>query len=166
MASIYSEIRDLLARQERCFRELHELQVREREYLVQLNTEALDEGNNRKETLGLRVRALEETRVRLCGTVAAEHGVDPADVTLTFLCEHCEPELADDFRRFANGFRALARKLESVTRSNGKLVQSSLNTARNMERLLRKLISDQPTYDAGGQMGTATQRSRLMIGTL
>ena len=166
MASKYHEIKDLLARHERCFQELHTLQMRERESLASLDMEALQAGNNRKETLALQIRALDDSRTRMCADVARERGVDPAEVTLSFLCAHCEPELRDDFARLAERFRTLAGELDATVRANKRLVQSSLDTARNMEQMLRRLISDQPTYTSRGELTDPRPRRRAAIGTL
>jgi hypothetical protein len=166
MSTKFHEIREILGRQERCYRELLELLLKQRDHLAKLAVEELDATNNRKETLALQIRSLEDGRVRLCEAIAAEYGVDPAEVTLTFLCERAIPADRPDFERFTRDFRSLASELETVTAFNRRLIQSSMTTARNLERLLRKMISDQPTYTPRGEMGSATQCNRLVAQTL
>ena len=162
MADAFQELRDLLAKYQACYRELHEVQVRERDFLAGLDVEGLDANNNRKETLALELRMMEEERLRLVEEIAREQRVETAAVNLTYLAARCRPDLARDFERFAREFKALARDLDRITQTNRKLVQSSLNTARNMERVLRKLVLDHPTYLPTGEMDAGPRAAALV----
>ena len=161
MADAFQEMRDLLAKYHACYGELYEVQVRERDCLARLDVVGLDANNNRKETLALEVRVMEETRLRLVEEIARECGADPAAVNLSFLAARGRPDLAPDFQRFAREFKAVARDLERITQRNHKLVLSSLNTARNMERVLQKLVLDTPTYLPTGEMGSGPRAAAL-----
>jgi hypothetical protein len=161
MGDAFQEMKDLLAKYEACYRELYEVQVRERECLGHLDVAGLDANNNRKETLAFEVRMLEETRVRLAQTIAGDRGMEPTEVNLSFLAAHSRPELAREFQRFAREFKAVARDLDRITQGNHKLVLSSLNTARNMERVLQKLVLDTPTYLSTGEMNAGSRAAAL-----
>ena len=160
------EIRDLLEKYHQCYREFHDLQLRERDLLASLEIEALEANNKRKETVALEIKMMEESRLRLAETIAMEHEVDVSVVNFSYLAEHCDPVYRVDFEKFAREFRTLARDLERITQTNRKLVQSSLNTARNLERVLHKLISDNATYLPTGEMELLTRGARLMQQTL
>jgi hypothetical protein len=162
MPEITEELRDLLVKVEARYRELHEAQVRERELLARLDTEGLDANNNRKETLALEIRAMEEARLRLLDRIADERGVAASEITLTYLAARSRPDLARDFSRLSREFKALAGELDRVNETNRKLVRSSLTNARNIERILRKLVLDQPTYLPSGEMDSGARAATLV----
>ncbi len=166
MATAFEQLRQILKRYESCYRELYDLQLKEREYLTNLQIDELDANNNRKETLAVTIRSLEESRLRICIQIAELADIDPGEVTLAFLAETCEPEQREDFISVAKSFQVLAKELDLVTQTNRKLVQSSLNTTRNLERVLKKLVTDQPTYLPSGEMDSGNRNSSLVHRTL
>ena len=70
--------------------------------------------------------------------------------------------VAREFQRFAREFKTVARDLDRITQGNHKLVLSSLNTARNMERVLQRLVLDTPTYLPSGEMNAGSRAAALI----
>ncbi len=79
---------EVLAAEERLYVEFRALLQRERECMVALQSERLEELVREKATLAEEGRLLEETRVAVSQELARLLGLDPAGVTLSRICDH------------------------------------------------------------------------------
>ncbi|MFA5072291.1 MAG: flagellar protein FlgN [Nitrospirota bacterium] len=84
--NISNRIKDILHEQIRAYRILLDVLQRERAYLVQLNPEGVETLSKEKDTIILKLRLLEEERIRLIRAFACETGA-PGDLTLQKLQE-------------------------------------------------------------------------------
>jgi FlgN protein len=85
----------ILMEKEKCCKALVDLLQKERAYLIDFELGGIEELTKGKDTLLLRLRLLEEERLRLTVVLAAAPGDPPADVTLRGLVDRTgDAELA------------------------------------------------------------------------
>ncbi|MCP4646176.1 MAG: hypothetical protein GY852_00370, partial [bacterium] len=85
MSGKFQELRELLVKYLSCYEEFYEVQKREKEFLTKMNMQDLASNNNRKETIALEVKMVEESRLRLCESRAEDFAVEADDINFEFV---------------------------------------------------------------------------------
>jgi len=117
----------ILMEQEKCCKALVDLLQKERAYLIDFEVGGIEELTKGKDTLLLRLRLLEEERLRLTAALAAGPGGPPADVTLRGLAERTgDAELAGIRLKLVS----LAQSIEDLNSFNRHLIDRSLGSIR------------------------------------
>jgi flagellar biosynthesis/type III secretory pathway chaperone len=121
-------LKTILLEQESCFKALVGLLQKERASLIDFEVTGLEELAKEKDTLLLRLRLLEEERLRLAGTLAADDRFGPpGDVTLRALAERTgDAELAGIRLKLVS----LVQSIEDLNGFNRHLIDRSLGNLR------------------------------------
>ena len=94
-----------------------------------------------------RIEAERDTAVR---DVADDVGVQPTQVSLTYLVEHAPPRLRGVFEDHRVGFMDLTSEIEDITKENRRLATIGLSGIRGAFSLLEPGEGN-ATYDASGR---------------
>jgi flagellar biosynthesis/type III secretory pathway chaperone len=117
----------ILMEQEKCCKALVDLLQKERAYLIDFEVGGIEELTKGKDTLLLRLRLLEEERLRLTAVLASGPGGPPADVTLRGLVDRTgDAELAGIRLKLVS----LAQSIEDLNSFNRHLIDRSLGSIR------------------------------------
>jgi hypothetical protein len=93
---------------------------------------------------------LEERRAALLRRGAATIGVEPAEVTVTALCAHVEPALADAARERSDELLRATEDVARKHRTNRALMQQELSFLDHLLRLGG--VPPEPTYEPPGDL--------------
>lgn len=125
-------IRVILADQINGYGTLLDLLRKERENLISVNSEGVEEISKEKDTVVLRLRLLEEERIRLIHKFVAENGIS-GDISLQRLGEITGEASFLDMRL---QLISLVQGIAELNEFNRILIERSMNFVRNASRFL------------------------------
>ena len=143
-------LKSILSEQENCCRTLVGLLQKERKHLVEFDADGMEETMKEKDTHLLRLRLLEEERIRLTAALwPREAGAPAGDVTLRSLAERTgDPELAGIRLKLVS----LVQTIEDLNAFNRHLIDRSLGSIRPAAGFFRTFGGPETGRDAGGTM--------------
>jgi flagellar biosynthesis/type III secretory pathway chaperone len=144
------DLKNILVEQEKCCKELVSLLQKERSCLVEFDAAGMEELSKAKDTLLLRLRLLEEERVRLTATHFAEYGgTQGAEVTLRLLAERTgDAELAAIRLKLVS----LVQSIEDLNGFNRHLIDRSLWNVRVASGFFQSLGGSRPSKPGSGTL--------------
>lgn len=110
----------LLEQEEAIYSEMAILLDEERAALVAMATDRLGEVVARKETLALRIKAMDESRKLLARRLGAAYGLSPERITLVDLCRQAPPELAMRLSRSGLKLKQTVQRCQEVNDYNAR----------------------------------------------
>lgn len=133
--STTTDIKNVLSDQVASYRSLLELLQRERECLIALNASGVETLSKEKDTIVLKLRLLEQERIRLMDTFSGEHGRS-SDVTLTMVSE-----ITGDasFRELRVLLVSLIQAISEMNEFNRILIDRSMGVVKNSLRCISGL---------------------------
>jgi len=117
----------LLEQEETIYREMAVLLDEEREALLGMAVERLGEITARKETLVLRIKALDESRKLLARRLGDACGLKPEEVTISRLCLIAPPETAARLSRIGQALRATLERCQAVNTFNERAASRGMS---------------------------------------
>lgn len=139
----------ILMEQEKCCKALVGLLQKERAYLIDFEVGGIEELTKGKDTLLLRLRLLEEERLRLTAVFAAAPGGPPADVTLRGLVDRTgDAELAGIRLKLVS----LAQSIDDLNSFNRHLIDRSLGSIRCATGFFQAFGGSRPEPSASGAL--------------
>ena len=129
----------------------------EKDAVVGLNLQQLNETCKAKDNLLLKLRILEERRVQLMDRVAAELGRSPQGLTLTELSQLVDEPYAYRLRDRSTDLMALIHALQDATQQNKFLMSHSMQLIQGSYNLLNNLMAANPVYYRSGNVQNNAQ---------
>ncbi|MBF0463480.1 MAG: flagellar protein FlgN [Nitrospirae bacterium] len=164
MKKYVADIKKVLLSQLQGYRSLFSLLTRERESLVDFNEQAVEQLSKEKDTLILKLRLLEDERIRLVKRLTNEiylrspelkeqitGSTTPADFNLAKLAELTAD---NEFMEIRASLKSLLQSLDELNSFNRVLIDRSLSYVRNNLNLLNSLGSAQLKKDKTGMFLT------------
>jgi flagellar biosynthesis/type III secretory pathway chaperone len=125
--SIIDSIKSILIEQTRSYRGLVSLLQRERECLINLDADEVENLSKEKDTILLRLRLLEEERIRLIKKYSADNG-NAGSVSLQSLSDLTAD---NDFQLVRSQLTSLLQSIQELNDFNMILIERSLSAVRN-----------------------------------
>jgi flagellar biosynthesis/type III secretory pathway chaperone len=138
----------------------------EKDAVVGLNLQQLNEACKAKDNLLLKLRILEEQREQLMDRVAAEFGRSPQSLTITELSLLVDEPVAARLRQRSADLLALIQALQDATRQNKFLMSHSMQLIQGSYNLLNNLVAANPVYYRSGNVQTNARTGRLLNGDI
>lgn len=138
----------------------------EKDAVVGLNLEQLNEACKAKDNLLLKLRILEERREQLMDRVAAELGRSPQGLTLTELSQLVDEPYAYRLRDRSTDLLALIHTLQDATRQNKFLMSHSMQLIQGSYTLLNNLMAANPVYYRSGNVQNYAPTGKLLNGDI
>jgi len=160
IARTSEKLREVLGAEEELYLSMQKLLCRERESLLELEVEAIEDCVSEKEVLAEEGRLLEQTRVAICAELgeALDLGCEsPTLAALTRALGSAAGELADQHSRLL----ALVAAVRELTEVNDRFAGGSLERVQRTLRLLGGLLPEGPIYGPGGETERRAGDSRL-----
>jgi flagellar biosynthesis/type III secretory pathway chaperone len=133
----YEALIDLLEQEEAIYREMLALLDEEREAMLRMRVDQVMRLTSRKETLALRVKALDESRKMLARRLAAGLGTPPDQVTVTRLCEQAPFGVAKRLAAAGDRLRQVVAACKTKNEANGRTAACGMNViAGAMDHLI------------------------------
>ena len=148
------------------YQSLFQVVQNEKDAVVGLNLQQLNEACKAKDNLLLKLRILEERRVQLMNRFAAELGRSPQGLTLTELSRLVDESYAERLRERSTDLQALIHTLQDATRKNKFLMSHSLQLVQSSYNLLNNLTSANPVYYRSGNVQNNGQTGKLLSGDI
>lgn len=148
------------------YQSLLEVVQNEKDAVVGLNLQQLNEACKTKDNLLLKLQILEERRVQLMDRVAAEIGRSPQGLTLTELSQLVDEPYADQLRERSTDLLALIHRLQDATGHNKFLMSHSLQLVQGSYHMLNNLTAANPVYYRSGDIQKNGQTGKLLNGDI
>ncbi len=146
---IIDALLDVLREEVSLYRSLAELLAQEQQGLIRADTDAIEEAGKKKETLTLKVRLLEESRLSLVEKLSAVASLG-SDPTLSRIIAIAGPSKAAALRECQSELRMLYDTTSNLVRLNQRLVGSSLQFLRGSLAILGHLSDGPSIYQRDG----------------
>ncbi len=148
------------------YRSLFRVVQNEKDAVVGLNLQKLNEACKAKDNLLLKLRILEERREQLMDRVAAELGRSAQGLTLTELSQLVDEPHAHRLRDRSTDLLALIHTLQDATRQNKFLMSHSMQLIQGSYNLLNNLMTANPVYYRSGNVQNNAQTGKLLNGDI
>ena len=154
------KLRVVLEAEENLYQRMQNLLRREREALLRLDVEEIEDCVGEKEVLAEEGRLLEDTRSAICGDLGRELGLHSPNPTLTELCAALGADAGELPSLHARllGLLGAARELIEM---NERFAGGSLERVQSTLRLLGGFLPESPIYGPAGETDRQAGASRL-----
>ncbi len=138
-------IENILKEQINTYRTLHEVLSRERECLVKINVELVEELSKEKDTVVMRLRLLEEERQRLIKVFIEENDV-PGEMNLNELGRLTGN---DNFPALRSEMISLLKDIEEMNKFNSILINRSLKYVKTTTNFITTFKTENAVQNTG-----------------
>lgn len=152
----------VLAREIAVYGELSELCLKEKDVLVNFSTEDLIENNSRKETILLKARIIEESRIKLVARISELLGMESGGIGLSTLIDHAEGEQEEVLRESQRTLRGILEELGEVNENNKILLDSSILYVQKSIDFISRLMAPSLNYGTDGELKASPPSGRIL----
>ena len=138
----------------------------EKNAVVGLDLQQLNEACKAKDNLLLKLRILEEQHEQIMVRLAAEIGCSPQGLTLTQLSLLVDESFARRLIDISRELLALIQSLQDATQQNRFLMSHSMQLIQGSYNLLKTLMAANPLYYRSGNMQNTDQTGKLLSGAI
>jgi flagellar biosynthesis/type III secretory pathway chaperone len=134
----------------------------EKNAVVALDLQQLNEACKAKDNLLLKLRILEEQREQIMARLAAEIGCSPQGLTLSQLSLLVDESYACRLVALSRDLLALIQSLQSATQQNKFLISHSMQLIQSSYKLLNNLMAADPLYYRSGNVQNTDRTGKLL----
>jgi flagellar biosynthesis/type III secretory pathway chaperone len=138
----------------------------EKDAVVGLNLQQLNEACKAKDNLLLKLRILEEQREQIMDRLTAELGRSTPGLTITELSLLVDQPYAERLRERSTDLLALIQALQDITQQNKFLMSHSMQLIQGSYNLLNNLMAANPVYYQSGNIQNNAQTGKLLNGDI
>ncbi len=150
--NLYLELVESLENQVKLYRTLLDIVRKEREILVAAKIDDLNENNKAKDACLVRLRTLENFRLKHAYELALAVGADVESPRLLEIATHLPGAHGEKLRSLHAALEVLIRRASEINKSNELLVQSALSSIGGAIDSIRETVQPKPTYARKGAM--------------
>lgn len=151
----------VLDAEENLYVELRDLLQRERECMVGLDPDGLEQAVEAKETLAEEARLLEESRIDVARDLAEEIGIPDPRPTLSRLLEALG-DRSGRLREQHSRLVALLAAVRELVDANASFAREGLEQVQDTLRLLGRLLPQEPVYRPSERPRSGRSAGRLV----
>ena len=152
MNELLLELVAILDQEIELHKELLSLLHRDRELIIELCTEEIFENNKKKETVVLKTKMLEESRLLLINKLSQHYVVSSSDLTLSKVVSLVEEPYRSRLATCRSTLLALIKSISDVNQSNSLIVKDSLHYFEYSLDFLHYTSAASPTYLDSGKI--------------
>jgi flagellar biosynthesis/type III secretory pathway chaperone len=164
MDSLLNKLLGLLEEETDLYRSLLSILQKEKKAVVATRIEELNEVSKEKESLLLKIRILEEQRLRVQGRLADSLGYKPQDLTLTKLSQLVEEPHSIRLKICYSNLLTLIPSIREINHSNKSLLTHSLELVRGSLTLLSNFVASNAVYYRTGEMQIGSKSGNVLSG--
>ena len=153
--SVAVDLVDCLENLVKVYRNLLEVVRKEKDILIASKLDELNENNKTKDAFLVRVRSLENQRMKCARDLALAVGADVEQPRLLDIANHCDLKWAERLRNLHSVLELLVRRVAEVNKQNEELVQAALSSITGAMEAIRDGLKPKPVY---GRQGAVTQQ--------
>lgn len=147
---LYEDLCECLDNLVKVYRSLLDVVRREKDILVASKLDELNENNKAKDAMLIRIRSLENQRMKHARDVAQAVGADVENPRLLDIAVHCDPKWSDRLRNMHSVLDLLVRRVAEVNKQNEELVQAALSNITGAMEAVRDGLKPKPVYARQG----------------
>lgn len=156
-SEMFQDLVDCLENLVKVYRSLLDVVRKEKEILVASKLDELNENNKSKDAMLIRIRSLENHRMKCARDLAQEVGADVEQPRLLDIAVRSPHAQADKLRNLHSVLELLVRRVADVNKQNEELVQAALSNITGAMEAIRDGLKPKPVY--GKQGGVAQQKT-------
>jgi flagellar biosynthesis/type III secretory pathway chaperone len=164
MDSLLTKLIGLLEEETGLYRSLLFLLQEEKRAFSASALEDLTDAGKEKENQILKIRILEEQRVRMIEGLADRMGRSFRDLTLSRLIRMVDEPFAARLTDCRSNLISLVQSIRELNESNGAQIEHSLGLVRGSLALLNNIIPSNPVYHRTGTLQGCGHSGRLLSG--
>lgn len=161
---LFIELQDILDRLVRVYRLLLDSVRREKDLLVEVSVQDLEENNLAKEASLKKLRRLENERIRVVRLLADQMNIKSEEplrlLDLAIACD--DNEQSEALRQKHAVLDLLVKRVIDNNRQNEELAQSALKNVTGALNVIRDSTQEKPTYERKGAMKNQGQAGNLV----
>jgi len=142
----------VLAEQLKLYEQYAECLKSDREYMAKLKVEELEKNNKLKNTLLLKVQAMDEARKAYVKQIALEKQIPEENVKIADLCRVLSPDVSARLQNIRDRLQAAIHSLKKVQTETTLLAHSSLAWINSSMATLKSLLTPTGTYNLQGKV--------------
>lgn len=166
MEEILEKFLGLLTGETELYRSLLRVLQDEKKAVVNAALKGLHETGREKESLILKIRILEEERVRLLKKISAGLGCPSSRLTLKELAQQVQEPFASRLTKGASTLLALLQSIQELNHTNKTLLLHSLELVRGSMSVLNNVMTSHPVYFRTGKMQTGDATGKVISGKI
>jgi flagellar biosynthesis/type III secretory pathway chaperone len=166
MEHLLKELLGLLEHATELYQSLFGVVQQEKDAVVGLNLQQLNQACKAKDNLLLKLRILEEQREQLMDKLASELGCSPQEISLTQLSHWVEEPFAGMLRERSTDLLSLIQTLQEANQQNKTLLTHSLELIQGSYNLLNSAIAASPVYYRRGDIQNNRQAGKIVCGDI
>jgi len=166
MEHLLNKLIGLLEHTTELYQSLFAVVQNEKNAVVGLDLQQLNEACKAKDNLLLKLRILEEQREQIMVRLAAEIGCSSQGLTLTQLSLLVDESYARRLTGLSRDLLALIQSLQDATQQNKFLMSHSMQLIRGSYNLLNNLMAANPLYYRSGNVQNTDQTGKLVSGAI
>lgn len=166
MEHLLKKLVELLEHATELYQSLFAVVEQEKDAVVGLNLQQLNQACKAKDNLLLKLRILEEQREQLMDKLASELGCSPQEISLTQLSQWVEEPYAGMLRERSTDLLLLIQTLQEANQQNKSILTHSLELIQGSYNLLNHALAASPVYYRGGDVQNNGQTGKLVCGDI
>jgi flagellar biosynthesis/type III secretory pathway chaperone len=166
MEHLLNKLIGLLEHTTELYQSLFAVVQNEKNAVVGLDLQQLNEACKAKDNLLLKLRILEEQREQIMVRLAAEIGCSSQGLTLTQLSLMVDESYARRLVELSRDLLALIQSLQDATQQNKFLMSHSMQLIQGSYNLLNNLMVANPLYYRSGNVQNTDQTGKLVSGAI
>lgn len=160
--SHFNYLISVLRKEIEIYRKLYQCYIDEKAILAGSSVDELNENNSRKETLILKARMLDETRMKLIHKISKALVFDGKEINLSTLLPHADINQQKELVEHQSTFRSLLVSVNELSERNRLLIDSSIFYVRKSIKFLGRLISPDEIYLNSGRLKAGSMNGRIL----
>ena len=138
----------------------------EKKAVVNSELKELNETSKKKENIILKIRILEEQRVRMLGQLADSIGYSDGVLTLIILSQLVEEPFSSRLMEYHANLLALTHSIHDINKGNNALLLHSIDLIKGSLTLLESLMVSNPLYYRTGTIHNSDQNGKVLSGII
>lgn len=145
------------------YRQLLDIVRKEKDLLIVSNIDQLNENNNTKEQVIIKIKALDAVRMTYATELAHLVGADTAQPRLLEIAQKIGGAEAEKLRTMHSALEIVIKRLSEINKNNVVYAESALQTVNSaLENFKDALIGPQKTYQQKGKYKQPEQSGHLV----
>ncbi len=149
---LYGQFIHCLEQLVKIYRSLLDLVRKEKDILISSDLDELGENNRAKEAMLIKIKSLENQRIKIAREMAQVLGMDMDAPRLLEMSSHFDAERAEKLRNLHSVLNLLVKRVSEINQSNERLVQSALDSLSGAMKSLRDNMGSKPVYENKGRL--------------
>lgn len=160
---LFGDLVDCLENLVKVYRALLDVVRREKEILVASRLDELNENNKSKDAMLVRIRSLENQRMKCARDMALAVGAEVEQPRLLDIANFCPRPMAERLHNLHSVLDLLIRRVAEVNKQNEELVQAALNNITGAMEAIRDGLKPKQVYGPKGNMATQKSESSHLV---